>query len=264
MSRNLSLRLAVAAVGIPALLAMAYLGGYWLLLFCVLLANIGGLELAEMARAKKLNVSRFFAALLPVITVIAIYFNLSVSYALTASIFVCALLVVLKGETDQFVLEFSCQILPVIYLGLLAGMIIYLGNLPETGNRLLIFVFLTIWATDTAAYFGGSTFGKHKLAPAISPHKTWEGFFAGFVGALLAAVVSKLAFLNISWPEIIVMSLAACLFGQIGDLFESGLKRYFGVKDSSNLLPGHGGILDRFDSLLFAAPTVYFVAIFWR
>jgi phosphatidate cytidylyltransferase len=264
LSRNLALRLAVAAVGIPALLAAAFYGHYCLLLFGLLLANIGGLEFAEMARAKNIKISRFFAALLPMIVVAAAYFNLSMPYALTASVFVCALLVVFKGEIDHFLEEFSCQLLPAIYLGLLSGIIIELGNIPAIGNRLLIFVFLTIWATDTAAYFGGSSFGKHKLAPAISPNKTWEGFFAGFGGSILAAVFSRLIFLDISWMEIIAMSLAACLFGQIGDLFESGLKRYFGVKDSSALLPGHGGILDRFDSLLFAAPTVYFIALFWR
>ncbi len=124
--------------------------------------------------------------------------------------------------------------------------------------------FLRVCAVDTAAYFGGKALGKKKLAPAISPNKTWAGFYFGFLGALIAVVVSRLIFLDIEWSKLIVMAGLACLFGQIGDLFESALKRYFGVKDSSAILPGHGGILDRFDSLLFAAPVVYLIVIFWR
>lgn len=263
MAKNLALRLAVAAVGIPALLAMAFYSGYYLFAFCVLLAGLGAHEIAAMAKNKGFAVNQFWAILLPVTCVVAAYINFSVTYVLCASIIICGTLVVLKGETTRFFEHLCVHLLPVFYLGLLGAIIIYLGTMNPDGNRLLMLTFLIIWAADTAAYFGGRAFGKAKLSPAISPNKTWAGFYAAFIGAILAAIISKLIFLDISWIRIFGMAILACLFGQIGDLMESGLKRYFGVKDSSTILPGHGGILDRFDSLLFAAPIIYFTAVFW-
>jgi phosphatidate cytidylyltransferase len=146
---------------------------------------------------------------------------------------------------------------------LLSSYIIRLDQDSVIGGRLLILIFMIVWAADTAAYFGGKAIGKHKLSETISPKKTWEGFYFGFLGALFAAVVAKLVFLDLSWPKIIVISLLACLFGQIGDLFESAIKRHCGVKDSSSILPGHGGILDRFDSFLFAVPVAYLILYIW-
>jgi phosphatidate cytidylyltransferase len=264
LSKNLALRLAVAAAGIPALLAMAYYGGYYLLAFGMLLAGLGSHEIVAMAKNKGFSVNHFWTILLPVSCVIAAYIDFSITYVLCVSLMIYCTIVVLKGETSRFFEQLSIYLLPTIYIGLLGAIIIFLGTMYPIGNRLLILTFLVVWAVDTAAYFGGRAWGKKKLAPAISPHKTWAGFYAGFIGALVAAVVSKLIFLHIGWLQVIIMAFLACLFGQIGDLMESGLKRYFGVKDSSTILPGHGGILDRFDSLLFAAPTVYFVAVFWR
>jgi phosphatidate cytidylyltransferase len=136
--------------------------------------------------------------------------------------------------------------------------------LTDSGGLLLILVFMVVWATDTFAYFGGKMIGRRKLSVSLSPNKTWEGFFFGFIGAALAAIVAKIWFLDISWIEIFVVSIAACFWGQIGDLFESAIKRHCRVKDSSAILPGHGGVLDRFDSFLFAVPAAYYIVIYWR
>jgi len=166
-------------------------------------------------------------------------------------------------DLSRLSIELCGGVLPVFYLGFLMSFVIKLGLLPEIGGKLVIFTFMIVWATDTAAYFGGKALGKHKLSPVISPNKTWAGFYFGFLGAILTAVVAKSLFLDISWIIIIMMAVGACFLGQIGDLFESAIKRHCQVKDSSELLPGHGGILDRFDSFLFAAPTIYFIAIYW-
>jgi phosphatidate cytidylyltransferase len=126
------------------------------------------------------------------------------------------------------------------------------------GGYTVISVLSTIWICDTAAYHVGMAIGRHKLFPRVSPNKSWEGAVAGFAAAVGAALAAKFLLLDyLGTGEAVVLGLIVGTFGQVGDLFESLLKRDAGVKDSSNLLPGHGGILDRFDSLLFVAPAVY-------
>jgi len=126
------------------------------------------------------------------------------------------------------------------------------------GGYTVISVLSIIWICDTAAYHTGVAVGRHKLFPRVSPNKTWEGAVAGFVAAILSALGAQALVLDyLGAGDAVVLGCIVGIFGQAGDLFESALKRDAGVKDSSNLLPGHGGVLDRFDSLLFAAPLVY-------
>jgi len=130
--------------------------------------------------------------------------------------------------------------------------------------RVLLAILILVWVADIAAYFAGRAFGRHKLAPAISPGKTWEGAVAGMAGALAWAIICGTMTAGISWGPYLA---AAALLGAIsilGDLFESAAKRQAGVKDSGTLLPGHGGILDRIDALLFAAPFFYVAGHFLR
>ena len=123
---------------------------------------------------------------------------------------------------------------------------------------MIISIFVSIWICDSAAYFIGSAYGLHKLMPRVSPKKSWEGAIAGFVFAVIGMIAARelvLEFLELR--DAIAIGLIVGAFGQIGDLVESLLKRDNHVKDSSSIIPGHGGILDRFDSLLFTAPIVY-------
>jgi phosphatidate cytidylyltransferase len=131
------------------------------------------------------------------------------------------------------------------------------GN-PGAGNRWVLWGLMTCWFSDTAAFCAGKLWGRHKLAPRISPKKTWEGAIGGCLSSGIAAVVGKWWLLpGQSLQTLIILSLVLGLLGQMGDLTESTLKRGSGVKDSSNLLPGHGGMLDRIDAVLFAAPLLY-------
>ncbi|HLB00930.1 MAG TPA: phosphatidate cytidylyltransferase [Bacteroidota bacterium] len=126
------------------------------------------------------------------------------------------------------------------------------------GGYTVISVLSMIWICDTAAYHTGAAIGRHKLFPRVSPNKTWEGAVAGFVFAILSALAARALVLDyLGVGDALVLGGIVGTFGQLGDLFESSLKRDAGVKDSSNLLPGHGGVLDRFDSLLFVAPLAY-------
>jgi phosphatidate cytidylyltransferase len=125
------------------------------------------------------------------------------------------------------------------------------------GPPVLFFVLVITWVGDTAAYFVGRSFGKHKLAPVLSPNKSWEGTIASILGALLVAVVFA-RYINIPLPHLLGMAACGNAAGQAGDLFESAFKRSAGVKDSGTLLPGHGGVLDRIDALILTIPVVWY------
>ena len=132
-----------------------------------------------------------------------------------------------------------------------------LDGVGESGPRLLLFTLVLVWVGDTAAYFVGRGIGRWKLAPHISPNKTWEGAVANFFGALLVAVGFSY-WTGIPLPHMLGMAAAGSVAGQAGDLFESTWKRSAGVKDSGTILPGHGGMLDRIDALILAAPAVWY------
>ena len=131
------------------------------------------------------------------------------------------------------------------------------------GALLTLGVMLSLWANDAVAYLVGSRIGSHKLAPRISPNKSWEGFWAGLLGSVAVWVVLALAGVaNIGVPLAAVIGLVVGIVGVVGDLFESRIKRGVGVKDSGNLIPGHGGLLDRSDSLLFGSIAAYILLLF--
>ena len=152
----------------------------------------------------------------------------------------------------------GATMLPVL-IGLLLSYAIALRNQPDVGRELLVLLFLAVVAGDTAAFYVGKNFGRHKLAPSLSPKKTWEGA----IGGVTAAVVVVVVFQQLRFPELglvhaAILGVLLSSAGILGDLTESLVKRAAGVKDSSGLLPGHGGVLDRTDSLLFTGPILYY------
>ena len=137
------------------------------------------------------------------------------------------------------------------------------SSMTQFNGLLLLAIFIFIWVNDTGAYLVGSRWGKRRLAPSISPKKSVEGSIGGLLLVLLSAVILRLLlFPELSWLRILLIATVVAVFGTIGDLFESSLKRQAGVKDSGKLIPGHGGILDRIDSLLLAVPAVYLLLAF--
>ena len=137
------------------------------------------------------------------------------------------------------------------------------SSMTQYNGLLLLAIFIFIWVNDTGAYLVGSRWGKRRLAPNISPKKSVEGSIGGLILVLLSAVILRLLlFPELSWLRILLIAAVVAIFGTIGDLFESSLKRQAGVKDSGKLIPGHGGILDRIDSLLLAVPAVYLLLAF--
>ncbi len=134
---------------------------------------------------------------------------------------------------------------------------IRLHGAGSQGPALLLFAMVIIWVGDTAAYFVGRSFGKYKLAPHLSPNKTWEGTVASFLGSLTVAIVFA-RFVTVPLPHLLGMAAVGNVAGQVGDLLESAYKRSAGIKDSGSILPGHGGVLDRIDALILAIPVVWY------
>jgi phosphatidate cytidylyltransferase len=167
---------------------------------------------------------------------------------------------------DKLIASSGATLLGVLYVVFLGGHLVALrtGFEEQLSAHLLSFFFLVLMGSDTGAYYVGKAIGKHKLAPTISPGKTWEGVAGGVVTALaLAAVAHFWFFTELPLKWVLPLAAVMTLFGILGDLTESALKRSAGAKDAAKLLPGHGGALDRLDSLLFNAPLIYYFAHFY-
>ncbi len=169
----------------------------------------------------------------------------------------------LRGSTERNFVNISVNLLGTVYIGFMFAYILLLRFLPDqNGLNYLLFVQLITWSNDSMAYLVGVNFGKHQLLPKISPNKTIEGSLGGLAGGILAAYLLALIFKK-PIPFMIFLSTVIVVVGQFGDLVESMIKRTAKVKDSGKFLPGHGGILDRFDSLLLTAPIIYYLVIYF-
>jgi phosphatidate cytidylyltransferase len=185
---------------------------------------------------------------------------------LICGIFVSGLIQLIRNKVDNSIENLSSFLFGLIYVAVFFSFLIlireYFQNIGldyQLGGFWIIFLFLSLWLSDTLAYFIGAPLGKHKILPIISPKKSWEGSVGGIAGAILSAFLAKGIFLkDVPISHLLILSILVSVFGQVGDFAESSFKRSANLKDSSNIIPGHGGILDRFDSLLFSAPLVYF------
>lgn len=274
MASNLTQRVAVAVVAIPAALGVVYVGGWLLVALVAAVAVLGASELLAFARRQgTAPLTRFglaSAAGLPVV----VYLAVTGSTVLTewgwylAGLWVVGLLtatLVRRSPGQHPFAATAATLLGVIYPAGLASFLIPIrhatqGTFSWAGAWLVFFPLVITWVCDTAAMFGGRAMGGPRLWPSVSPGKTWSGSIAGVVGALLAVPVLNILVLErlgIALPlwEGLVFALTLGVVGQVGDLAESLYKREAGVKDSSALIPGHGGVLDRFDSLYFVLPT---------
>jgi len=249
------IRLATAAVAIALfLLANHYELAFELLVLAC--AALAAAELARLSRQPRLGVSLRAAW----VVALALLMVLSVGWLGGGWAALALLLVVpaVRGWSDtvQAWRSASLALVAAIWLGALPAALVLLRRGPE-GEWILIWLLGAVALGDTAAYYVGSALGQHKLAPAISPHKTIEGTMAGLLASGGAGLLAAwLFFPAASLPRMTLVSLALGAAGQLGDLFESLLKRAAGVKDSGSWLPGHGGLLDRIDAILFAAPVL--------
>ena len=283
-------RLIVAFVGIPLALLIMYLGGYPFLVTVALCSSIALWEFYKIAEKKHAFPNKIPGIIAGLVLISLFYFRNTFSDFVWLLIFLALFTIIIlilelfRNKPNGF-LNVSTTIAGVIYIsvsfccliglreffrlfeshlfaGDVSGIENYIIFAPLTKSLycgwLVANIFISVWVCDSAAYFIGVKFGKHKLFPRISPKKSWEGAVAGFVFAIIGFAVSS-ALLTPKFPVVHAIIIGAIIgvIGQVGDLAESLLKRDVGIKDSSGIIPGHGGVLDRFDSILFVAPAVY-------
>lgn len=247
-------------------ISLVYLGGLWYSLLVLLLALIGLFEFLRMAHVQPFS----FPGLLSYVLLLSILWPDLVSASwpffhfsyLLMPILLLLLFYTVVRKNEFHIEHVALSIVGALYIGYgFLYIAAYRNGLDEHGFWLTILVLLGIWSTDSGAYFAGRAFGKNKLWPAISPNKTIEGA----IGGLLAAFVVVLAVNAVKGVIPFNQALAiACVIGlaaQMGDLVESAIKRHFGVKDSGQIFPGHGGVLDRFDSWLIVFPILYLLGL---
>jgi phosphatidate cytidylyltransferase len=258
-------RVLVALVAIPVFVVLTLLGGWYFFALVLLLVLLGVDEVLILAGQKQVWLQRAVAWSFATVLVVAMAFG-KADWFMTGVLLLAlaSLTVELFRNKGSALLNVSATVLAVLYAGGLLGSLILVRHAhPSQGAYLVFLVFGSIWLCDTFAYYGGVLFGRHKLFERVSPKKTWEGAVFGLVGGLVAVLVVRWIYqalgetIPLTVPETLVIGSIAGTIGQTGDLAESLLKRDAGVKDSSNLIPGHGGVLDRFDSLMFVSPCVY-------
>lgn len=248
----------IGAAIIAPFIIFIFLGGIYLKLFTIAL-SIGGLyEFYKTVKVKGYKPISWAGYLL-----LIIYYLLNNDFEKMMILLVVAsilLLCIPVLDTKINFIDISLTIFGFIYVGIFLSFI-YLVNIKTQGNYLVWLIFLASWLCDTFAYYTGKYLGKRKLCPSVSPNKTIAGSIGGLLGSAIALTIYGL-FLGNKIPHITLghytlLGLLCGVFCQFGDLIASSIKRYVGIKDYSNLIPGHGGILDRFDSIIFAAAIVY-------
>jgi phosphatidate cytidylyltransferase len=276
---NLVTRVLVAVVGIPLIVAAAYFGGVYFFLFTTILIVISTNEFFFLAKGKNFDPSAKLG-------ILSAGFMNAVAYSsgfekvleLLALIVPLVLLAELvRKRTDGVKGTFEnvgVTLTGVVYIGFFGSLFTIIRQrygiqniFPDERNAGLyvITIFATIWICDSAAYFVGRAMGKHKMSRFVSPNKSWEGAAAGFVFAVATSLAAKFLVLhNLDIRLALGTGIVVGTLGQAGDFVESMFKREAGVKDSSDMIPGHGGVLDRFDSFLFSAPFIYLMLRYLR
>jgi phosphatidate cytidylyltransferase len=277
MDPNLVRRVAFAVVAIPLVLLLVWYGGLPLVLLLAIAGALGARELFDLAGRQGIRALRVYGlvsagALAPITYAAVVTPNLRVTlleaWPYAAAVWFLTLLTLVlarRSPSEKPLSAAAVTLLAVAYTSALPAFLVAIrhNRFPErswAGAWLVFFPLVVTWVCDTAAMFGGRTFGGPKLAPSVSPGKTWSGSTAGLVGGTLMAplfggfVLPRVGLEVPVWQLVIIAALLSVI-GQIGDLAESLFKREAGVKDSSTLIPGHGGMLDRLDSLYFVVPT---------
>jgi phosphatidate cytidylyltransferase len=255
----LAQRVAVAVVAIPIILAIVIVGGVLYDAVLAVVLAVAAVEFYWMVRGQWRTPLALGAGLAAAALVFGAdsgydWFVFALAIAVGASLAV----LVARSDVEDGTLNWSAFLGALMYCGFLGAHFALLRD-AEEGRDLVLIVLLATYTADSAAYFAGISLGRHKFAPRVSPNKTWEGTAGALVGGIVAVFVLAYV-LDIDWSfvEILGLALLFPLFAVIGDLAESVIKRSLKLKDTSNLIPGHGGVVDRLDSLLFTAPLVFY------
>ena len=275
-------RVITALWGIPLLVAVVWFGEPWnptlFTVFVAVWALLAAFEFYRLVATSKVSPLTYFGLLCvllfivgrnpDVLSALEPHFDIDLitPLLLTATAVLSFIWLLARRQKEGAFAGWAWTMAGILYIGWLLSYLVSLRGMEDGRNWIFLALFTT-FASDTAAFFTGRALGRHPLAPNISPGKTWEGAIGGVLGAMLVSLffilptpLSLNPYLN--WGQAILLGLLVSVFGQIGDLTESLLKRNVGVKDSGTLIPGHGGVLDRVDSIIFAAVVVYYYALF--
>ena len=265
-------RLLISLIGIPLLLYIITKGGFLFFALVVIISIVSINEFYNFPKSSIDPITRFFGA----ISCILIALNYSTVYTPTEYLpyinkdliiisliiaFILYIMIELLIPNRRLIETIFYTVFGVIYIPFLLCSLIAISDFDHlNGSRFTLLLFVTVWMADSAAYFVGNAFGRTKMIESISPKKTIEGFIGGYIGSLLCVFIFtyfELINYALTTLEIILLSISIGIFGQLGDFFESMIKRNYKIKDSSNLLLGHGGFLDRFDSIIISSPLIF-------
>ncbi len=263
---SFGVRVIVTVVMGPLILLAAWFGGIVFSAFVAFLSFMALREFYFMTEQKEIMPQKVLGLTAGIILNLLMYYSLhSKLWIFFTFVSILFIVVELFRNKPHPTLNLAATVLGLFYVPFLLGFMILIRNVPDTsgfsshfGGKLIIVVFLCIWVCDSAAYIAGSRLGKHKLFPRVSPNKSIEGTLFGFVFAVLTAYLSQITFLQeVALHHVLMIGVICGSIGQLSDLVESMFKRDANVKDSSSLIPGHGGVLDRFDSQMLVAPVVF-------
>ncbi len=272
--RNLLLRVVMAVVFVPLFLLISYSGGILFFLYVELLILLGTAEFFRMLESGGHRTYRRTGTLFAMGLCAFFFYAPGEAGDLSIFLLFCLLLVLLmrwlfSGDERATLEGVGISLLGVVYVGVLFSHQILIreiasitGGSEISGWYYLLFPYLIVWTSDTSAYFVGKFFGKRRLAPVISPGKTVEGAVGGIAGSMAVALVYQ-SFVPeyIAFRDALILGLLVAIVCQLGDIIESRMKRETGVKDSSSFIPGHGGVLDRYDGILVSVPVAYYYFI---
>tara|TARA_B100000959_G_scaffold134408_1_gene141105 strand:- start:24 stop:860 length:837 start_codon:yes stop_codon:yes gene_type:complete len=277
MSEKKSSRTFINLLGIPSLLAIIVAGDsyYQLPIFSIFIGIVLYLGIKEIpVLIKSSNGQPVLPLLIIFMTILQIDRHPSIAwnipvYNLLIGLTLTAMTTEIFRKKQTSLLNITTLVFAFIWLGIMFGSLSTLRNIPSIGFPITLALFLSVWICDTAAFGFGMKFGKRKILPEVSPNKTWVGCFSGLIFSVIFMMMMyrfNIFTFHVSRIDAFILGLIAGVFGQLGDFAESLLKREANIKDTSNFLRGHGGILDRFDSLTFAAPLTliycnYFILV---
>lgn len=267
-------RVITSIVGVCFLLLIIGWGNllvFWLLISGAIV--VGLLEFYHLAEARQFPIYKlpgtllgWLLSLVPLIFSLLLIENIPLAQfseftitLIVLALFLYALLT--KRSLSESIPALAITLFGILYVSWLLGHVVLLRGL-SSGKEFVFYLLLVVWAGDTGAYYTGKLLGRHKLSSVVSPKKTIEGSIGGLFASLIGSYIAKLTFLPLlTYTDCIVLGIVLAIVAQLGDLCESMLKRAVNVKDSGSLLPGHGGLLDRIDGIMFAAPVLYYYAI---
>jgi phosphatidate cytidylyltransferase len=256
----------IGAMIITPFLIFVFLGGIYLKYAIMILSLLAMHEFYEVIKQKGINTIGIIGYLLCIVYYITLGINMNpklIFFFLVITVFFMLCIQVI--DTEYNFIDISTTVFGFLYVAIFFSFIVMVNNKVH-GNYLVWLIFISSWSCDTIAYYTGRAFGKTKLCPKVSPKKTMEGSIGGIIGSAVACGIFGLFIISkgviASKYNFFVVGIICGIFCQFGDLTASSIKRYVGVKDYSNLIPGHGGILDRFDSILFSSVAVYYYITF--